>query len=154
MKIKYNNEIIAGILSILFSAAAWFLIPSQIPTLEKTAITAKTVPSIAVGGLFLFSLALFFQGLFGMPKKEVHINTEFLKSEKVKKELRSFLFITLLLIYAFFIGKIGFLISTLLLVVVILIFYGARKWYYYGIAAVTVFIVDFVFSVMLHVSLP
>ena len=107
-----------------------------------------------MGGLFIFSCALFLQGLFLRPKKEVNLHSGVIKSEAFKKEIRSVIFILLLLAYAFVIGKIGFLIATSALVTAILIFYGARKWYYYAIAIATVFIVYFVFSVMLHVSLP
>ena len=154
MKIKYNNEMIAGSTFAVIAAIGWFLIPSQIEKYEKSSINAKTFPAIALGGLFIFSCALFLQGLFLRPKKEVDLHSGIIKSEAFKKEIRSVIFILLLLAYAFVIGKIGFLIATSALVAAILIFYGARKWYYYAIAIATVFIVYFVFSIMLHVSLP
>ena len=154
MKIKYNSEMIAGSSFAVIAAIGWFLIPSQIATYEKSSINAQTFPAIALSGLFIFSCALFLQGLFLRPKKEVSLHSGVIKSEAFKKEIRSVIFILLLLAYAFVIGKIGFLIATSALVAAILIFYGARKWYYYAIAIATVFIVYFVFSVMLHVSLP
>lgn len=53
MKIKYNTEIISGLVFIIVAAVLWLLIPSQIQTLEKSAINAQTIPRIAIGGLFL-----------------------------------------------------------------------------------------------------
>ena len=53
MKIKYNTEIISGLVFVIVAAILWLLIPSQIQTLEKSAINAQTIPRIAIGGLFL-----------------------------------------------------------------------------------------------------
>lgn len=52
MKIKYNHEIISGIVFALISSFLWFSIPTQVKTMEKTAITAQTLPKIAIGGMF------------------------------------------------------------------------------------------------------
>ena len=51
MKIKYNAEIIAGAVFVIAATVLWLLIPSQIQTLEKTAINAQTFPRIAIGGM-------------------------------------------------------------------------------------------------------
>ena len=45
MKIKYNHEIISGIVFALISSFLWFSIPTQVKTMEKTAITAQTLPA-------------------------------------------------------------------------------------------------------------
>lgn len=57
MKIKYNHEIISGIVFALISSFLWFSIPTQVKTMEKTAITAQTLPKIAIGGMFVFAVA-------------------------------------------------------------------------------------------------
>ena len=62
MKIKYNHEIISGIVFALISSFLWFSIPTQVKTMEKTAITAQTLPKIAIGGILycLFLVAYCF----------------------------------------------------------------------------------------------
>lgn len=70
MKIKYNTEIISGLVFIIVAAVLWLLIPSQIQTLEKSAINAQTIPRIAIGGLFLCSAGLLIQGLLSHDKKK------------------------------------------------------------------------------------
>ena len=154
MKLKYNTEIISGAIFAVVGALLWFLIPTQINTLEKTAINAQTFPRIAIGGLFLFSIGLLLEGIFAKEKKEVVITKDTFSSEAFKKELRSVLYACFLIAYCFAVGHLGFIISTLILVVAILVFYGARKWYYYAIPIAMVGIVYYVFKVLLRVSLP
>ena len=154
MKLKYNTEIISGAIFAVVGAVLWFLIPTQINTLEKTAINAQTFPRIAIGGLFLFSIGLLLEGVFAKEKKEVVITKDTFSSEAFKKELRSVLYACFLIAYCFAVGHLGFIISTLILVVAILVFYGARKWYYYAIPIAMVGIVYYVFKVLLRVSLP
>ncbi|WP_105614523.1 tripartite tricarboxylate transporter TctB family protein [Vallitalea okinawensis] len=154
MKIKYNSDIISGGLFAILAAVIWLLIPSQIQTMETTAVTAQTIPRIVIGGMFIFSLVLLLQGLFMTPKKSVYIDKAFFQSEKFKKEMKSILFAAILIVFCFLISTIGFIISSLLLVVAILVFYGARKWYYYAISMSTVALVYFIFKIVLSVNLP
>ena len=76
MKIKYNAEIIAGAVFVIAATVLWLLIPSQIQTLEKTAINAQTFPRIAIGGMLIFSAGLLIQGIFFNEKKELVITKE------------------------------------------------------------------------------
>lgn len=154
MKIKYNSEIISGIVFLVAAAILWVLVPSQIDTLETSAVNAQTIPRIAIGGMFLFSLGLLLQGVFANEKKVVIINRSTFASESFRKEMRSVLYALFLLAYIVLLTFVGFLISTALLVVAILLFYGARKWYYYAIPLAMVGVVYFVFKTLLHVSLP
>ena len=135
MKIKYNHEIISGIVFALISSFLWFSIPTQVKTMEKTAITAQTLPKIAIGGMFVFAVCLLLEGIF-------------------MKELRSILYCLFLVAYCFMVKPLGFVISTVILVLAIMVYYGARKWYYYAIPLAMVGIVYYVFRVVLHVSLP
>ena len=135
MKIKYNHEIISGIVFALISSFLWFSIPTQVKTMEKTAITAQTLPKIAIGGMFVFAVCLLLEGIF-------------------MKELRSILYCLFLVAYCFMVKPFGFVISTVILVLAIMVYYGARKWYYYAIPLAMVGIVYYVFRVVLHVSLP
>ena len=154
MKIKYNTEMISGAIFAILGAVLWFLIPTQVQTLEKTVINAQTFPRIAIGGLFLFSVGLLLEGLFAREKKEVYITKESFRSVAFKKELRSILFALFLIAYCFLVGHLGYVVTTVLLVLAVMLFYGARKWYYYAIPLGMVGIVYYVFKVLLRVSLP
>ena len=154
MKIKYNTEMISGTIFAVLGAVLWFLIPTQVQTLEKTIINAQTFPRIAIGGLFLFSVGLLLEGLFAREKKEVYITKESFRSVAFKKELRSILFALFLIAYCFLVGHLGYVVTTVLLVLAVMLFYGARKWYYYAIPLGMVGIVYYVFKVLLRISLP
>lgn len=154
MKIKYNTEMISGAIFAILGAVLWFLIPSQVQTLEKTVINAQTFPRIAIGGLFLFSVGLLLEGLFAREKKEVYITKESFRSAAFKKEMRSVLFALFLIAYCFLVGHLGYIVTTVLLVLAVMLFYGARKWYYYAIPLGMVGIVYYVFKVLLKISLP
>lgn len=154
MKIKYNAEMISGAIFAILGAVLWFLIPTQVQTLEKTVINAQTFPRIAIGGLFLFSVGLLLEGLFAREKKEVYITKESFRSVAFKKELRSILFAMFLIAYCFLVGHLGYVVTTVLLVLAVMLFYGARKWYYYAIPLGMVGIVYYVFKVLLRISLP
>ena len=154
MKIKYNSDIISGLVFVIVAAVLWLLIPSQIQTLEKTAINAQTIPRIAIGGLFLCSAGLLIQGLLSHDKKEIVITRESFHSDGFRREMRALLFAAFLIIYCFLVTLLGFIVSTVLLVIAILLFYGARKWYYYAIPLVMVGVVYYVFAVLLRISLP
>ncbi len=154
MKIKYNSEIISGAVFSVVGAVLWFLIPSQIPTMEKTAINAQTLPRIAIGGIFVFAVCLLLEGILGKEKKEVVISKESFHSEGFRKEMRSVLYALFLVGYCLIVEPLGFVISTIILVIAIMLFYGARKWYYYAIPLSMIALVYYVFKVVLHVSLP
>lgn len=154
MKIKYNSEIISGAIFSIVGAILWILIPSQIKTMEKTAINAQTLPKIAIGGMFIFAVGLLLEGIFAREKKELVVTRESFRSVGFKKELRSILYALFLVAYCFMVQPLGFIVSTVILVVAIMLFYGARKWYYYAIPLGMVGIVYYVFRVLLHVSLP
>lgn len=154
MKLKYNSEIISGAVFLVAAAVLWLLIPSQINTMETSAINAQTVPKIVIGGMGLFSLGLLLQGIFTLPKKEVVLTRAGLISDRFRKELKSVVYAIILLAYLAALTWMGFLISTVLLTIAILLFYGARKWYYYAIPLAMVGVVYFVFKMLLRVSLP
>ncbi len=154
MKIKYNSEIISGAIFSIVGAILWILIPSQIKTMEKTAINAQTLPRIAIGGMFIFAVGLLLEGIFAREKKELVVTRESFRSVGFKKEMRSILYALFLVAYCFMVQPLGFIVSTVILVVAIMLFYGARKWYYYAIPLGMVGIVYYVFRVLLHVSLP
>ncbi len=154
MKIKYNSEIISGIIFSLVGLVLWFLIPSQVQTMEKTAVNAQTFPRIAIGGLILFSIGLLLEGLFTKEKREIIVTAESFRSAAFKKEMRSVVYALFLIGYCLLIGRLGYIISTVLLVIAVMVFYRARKWYYYAIPLGMVGVVYYVFKVLLRISLP
>lgn len=154
MKLKYNAEIISGSIFLLVAVVLWLLIPSQIHTLETSAINAQTVPKIVTGGMGLFSFGLLMQGIFTLPKKVVVITRAALVSDNFRKEFKSVFYAIIFLVYLVALTWLGFLISTVLLTIAILLFYGARKWFYYAIPLAMVLVVYFIFKILLKVSLP
>ena len=154
MKLRYNSEIISGSVFLAAAVVLWLLIPSQIDTLETSAINAQTVPRIVIGGMGIFSFCLLLQGIFTLPKNEVIITKAALVSDTFFKELKSILYAIIFLAYLVALTFTGFLISTVMLTVAILLFYGARRWYYYAIPLAMVGIVYFIFKMVLRVSLP
>lgn len=154
MKLKYNSEIMSGSVFLVAAVVLWLLIPSQIDTMETSAINAQTVPKIVIGGMGIFSFCLLLQGIFTAPKKEVVITRTTLSSEHFQKELKSIIYAAIFLAYLVALTWMGFLISTVLLTIAILVFYGARRWYYYAIPLAMVGVVYFIFKMLLRVSLP
>lgn len=152
-KISYNNEMISGGIFAVLAAIMWYLVPGQIQTMEKSGINAQTFPRIAIAGLFIFSLALFIQGM-RLPKKTVIINKETFESPGFKKEKRTLLFAAMLILYGILFNIIGYIADTVLLAVGILFFYRCKKKLYYIISIATVFIVYVVFTYVLNVNLP
>ncbi len=153
MKIKYNTEIISGGFFSLISAITWFLVNSQIKTMEKGSINAQTMPRIAIGGLFIFSVALLIQGLL-KEKKEICLSKTLFRQEHVKKELKSLIFIAILVVYALLFNALGFIVDSVLMVTAILLYYRSFRWWYYLIAYLTIAVVFVVFKVQLNVELP
>lgn len=154
MKIKYNTEIISGVVFAILGIILWVQIPTQVQTMEKSAINAQMLPRIAIGGLVLFSVGLLLEGLLLREKKELVVTAESFHSDGFRKEMRSVLFALFLVAYCFIIQPLGFILSTILLVLAILLFYGTRKWYFYAIPLAMIGVVYYVFRALLHVSLP
>lgn len=154
IKFKYNNEIIAGTVFTILGVILWLFIPTQVKTLEKSAINAQTFPKIAIGGLIIFSALLLIQGLIFGEKKVATFSKETFRTEKFRKEMKSILYALILIAYCFLVVPLGYVISSLILVTAILAFYGTKKWWYYAIPVVMIFIIYFVFGYTLHVSLP
>lgn len=154
MRIKTNSNIISGIIFMIVSTIFYILIPYQIKTREVTEITARTIPTIIIGFVFICSVALVIQGMFFDEKKEYHIGKSIFKNEKFRSELRSLLFIGMLIIYAVIFEYVGFIISSLLLATGILVYYKVKKWWFYLISYLNIGIIYYVFTVLLKVNLP
>lgn len=153
MKLKYNNEMIAGGLFTIVAAVLLAMLGSQVQTRETTAITARTFPGFALVGLLVCSLGLLIQGLM-KSKKVVVVNKELFQTAAARKEFKTILYIAILVAFLVLFSLFGFLVATPMLVVALMAFYGTRKWYYYAIPLAMVFVIYYVFSVVLRISLP
>lgn len=154
MDIKYNSDILSGGIFLALAAGVYALIPSQIQTLETTAVTAQTIPRIITVCLFLFSLCLLLQGIFRTPKKTVRVDGAFFRSLRFRREMRSLLFASFFILYGVLLTFLGYVPATAILSVGILLYYGARKWYYYAISLFAIALVYGVFAMLLDVNLP
>lgn len=153
MKIKLNSHLISGFLFSIFSIIMLLQVPIQIRTRETTSINARTIPIIMLSLILALSIILIIQGL-SKERKEYIIDKTLFKNKAVKRELKSIIFILMLLIYALIFNKVGFLISSILLSTGILIYYKCKIWWFYAISYLNIGIVFFVFKLLLRVSLP
>ena len=154
MKIKTNSNLTSGILFFIVSVILRVMLPAQIPTLETTEVTAATVPSMLIHGMFFCSILLIVLGIRAKEKKEYIISLARMKEPEVRQMLKPILYMLMLLIYAIILPYVGFVIASLLLVNGVLLYFGARVWYFYAIASANVLIAFYVFRTLLSVSLP
>lgn len=154
MKIKTNSNLTSGILFLILSIVLHCLIPSQIPTIETTEITAATVPTLLIRLMLVCSILLIVMGIRSKEKKEYVISFSRFKEPEVRQTLKPVIYMAMLLIYALILPHVGFLIASLVLVNCILFYFGTRTWYYYVIASANVLIAFYVFRTLLSVSLP
>jgi hypothetical protein len=147
MTIKYKSNLTAGIISIIFSVALFFIIPLQIGEdySQTYGITSKTIPYVIMVLFLICGVALIFQSV--IQKKDV------VKQLEVKKELKALGFLVIFIIYSIAF-KYSFLISTLFLGVVTLAFTGTKRKLFYTIVVIYVILLYLIFTQVLHVDLP
>ena len=131
---------ITGVLFLIVSVALHILIPSQIRTLETSAVTAATVPTLLIRGMILCSVILLVQGILSKEKTEYTISGAIFTKENLLR-LKPVIYIAMLIAYA------------LLLANGILLYFGTRKWWFYAIASANVIVAYFAFQAM-SVTLP
>ena len=145
-------NMITGVLFLIVSVALHILIPSQIRTLETSAVTAATVPTLLIRGMILCSVILLVQGILSKEKTEYTISGAIFTKENLLR-LKPVIYIAMLIAYALLLPHIGFIISSLLLSNGILLYFGTRKWWFYAIASANVIVAYFAFQAM-SVTLP
>ena len=145
---------VAGLLFTVVATVLFFLVPSQIRTLETTEINARTVPGIALGGLAIFSFLLFLQGVFLRPKKVVVFNAELYASRSFRDIVRSLVYIAIIVVYVVLFRFLGFIASNVYLILAVLLYYGSAKKSHYIVAFLVSGLVYLVFTVVLNISLP
>ncbi len=147
MKVRYQSNRIAGIISILAGIVCIYLIPRQIGTdfMTTYGITSRTVPYGVAVLWIVCGIVLLVRSLF------LKQDTE--KTLDLVKELKALAYMGVLVVYCLTFRK-SFLIATSILGVVTLAFTGAKKVSYYLITLATVAIIYVVFVYAMHVALP
>ena len=147
MNIKYKINLCAGIGSIIFGLIVWFLIPSQIEVekVSKYGINSRTIPYVLVTIFIAGGVALVIQSL--VFKKDT------IRILELKKELKAFMYMSILLIYAF-LFNINFMLSLGFLGVATLLIMKTRKVLYYIIVIILTIILYLLFTHGLNMRLP
>jgi hypothetical protein len=161
MKKIYKQDIGWGIFFLAFSIFIWIIVPFEISDSKHFALGPRFFPRVISLILGLVSLGFVISTYF-KHKKEMGRNSaaakENVKAEAGKRisfdELRAVLVFACMLIYALLMPIIGFVISSILTAGIILFILGGRKWYYYGIVALSVLLIFYVFKYLLYVQLP
>lgn len=147
MKIKYRSNLVAGIVSIILGVICYMMIPAQIGEdyAATYGITSRTVPYAVAVLWIVCGAALIVQSLI-LKKDEV-------KTLEMGKEAKALGYMVVLLIYALLFEK-SFLFATMFLGVATLAFTGSKKKLFYVIILITVAVLYFLFSKVLHVQMP
>lgn len=147
MKIRYRDNLAAGILSILFGIALLVLIPGQIKAEASSTygITSRSIPYALAVLVILCGIGLLIQSL--VLKKDRVLELE------LTKEAKGLAYMLVLLLYGICVSK-NFMFSTIALGVLTLVFQKCKKPLYYGVTVVVVLVIYYIFTQLLHVRLP
>ncbi len=146
MRIRFRSNLAGGILSLGFAAALWVIIPSQISLMNNNAyINARFVPRIIAIAIGIGGVILVLQSLFG---KDSYIEIN------LKKEIKALLYMGLLILYAYVLPIVGYLIATPILGILTLFMSGVKKKIYYVITLVLVGFLYCIFTFLLKIQLP
>jgi putative tricarboxylic transport membrane protein len=146
MKITIKANLTTGIMFGILAVLIWCLIPSQIMTSETTEITAKSVPQLITGIMFLLSMALIVQSLAFKKDKDVDIY--------LGKEAKMLLFFLMLIVYAILLSIIGFVFSSILFCIGFLLYMKSKNWVFYAVSFAVIVLLKIIFTVVLQVPLP
>lgn len=150
MKYKIKVNIVGGAVFIVLSLILWFLIPSQIPINTDGIITSRSFPRLIVLIMFFSSLFIFVSDILKIiskrPVHEVELN--------LKEEGKAAVVCGLLILYAFLLDKIGFMISSIVYCYLMLLFFKCRNWKYYLTVTIVCVTVTYIFKNVLLVQLP
>lgn len=147
MEIKYESNLVAGIVSLILGVICLILVPLQIAKDYSATygITSRTVP-YAIGILWIVcGVILLVESL--ILKKDTE------KTLVVGKELKALAYMVILLAYGI-LFKRSFLISTILLGVATLAMTGTKKKLFYVIVIAMVVVLYLLFAKVLHIQMP
>ncbi len=142
---------IAGpLLFVILSLLIIFLMPSQIRIVDGQMITARTFPfSLAVvmlGGSVLILLRELVKVFRKVPLETVEFH--------LLTELRAFILLLDLIVYALLMPLIGFIASSVVFGVLMLLYFRIKNWKYYALVSGSAILIGALFKYLLHVRLP
>lgn len=149
MKITIKKNLWSGIVTVVASLILWFALPYCI----KSQVTSLTA---AIGPDYLPRLMIALMGICGVGliitslvlKKDEEIEVD------LKDELRTLIFVGIILAYILLMPVIGFLIDTILFSCIALFFMETRKPSHYLVVVILTVLIFVGFKYGLMVSLP
>lgn len=146
----FYPSLIGPILFLLASIIGFLLMPSQVKIQEGAATTARTFPSLMLSLILVCSIILIGREVVKIVRKQP-IEVVILD---VMTEIRAVIILALLVLYAFLIPVLGFIVTSVLFGLAMLFFFRVKTWWYYLIIAVSAVAIGLLFQVVLNVRLP
>ncbi len=145
---KVRSNLVGGVASILFAAALFIIIPSQIDQtiMGNEYISSRLVPQLIAGVIALCGFVLVFKSLV--------IGQEQIREISLPVEKRAILFFIMMLAFLFAVSTIGFLAAGLGMAAAALLFQRVRSARQYLIVLVVIAVVYSAFVHGLQVPLP
>ncbi|ONI38623.1 hypothetical protein AN639_07540 [Candidatus Epulonipiscium fishelsonii] len=146
MKIKTN--LWTGIIMGLFSAILLIVLPEQVPLpmFNSGAPSPRILPSFAIIGMLIGSIALIIQSLVFKKEKIYEFNIKF--------ELPAIIIIALLCIFVVLTLNIGFILASCIIFPIMLFYVGERKPFIYIFTILAAIAIFYLFKSVLNISLP
>ncbi|ONI43291.1 hypothetical protein AN640_06515 [Candidatus Epulonipiscium fishelsonii] len=146
MKIKTN--LWTGIIMGLFSTILLIVLPDQVPLpmFNSGAPSPRILPSFAIIGMLISSIALIVQSLVFKKEKIYEFNIKF--------ELPAIILIALLCIFVVLIINIGFILAACIIFPIMLFYVGERKPFIYIFTILASIAIFYLFKLVLNISLP
>ncbi|WCE30461.1 tripartite tricarboxylate transporter TctB family protein [Vibrio sp. SCSIO 43137] len=148
---KITNNIIGSMIFIGLSIFILYVIPDQILATNNEGINAQSFPRWVTFLMLASSLLLLATELVRQIRnKDSHqkVNLNY------KKEAKSILYISFIILFALAIPIFGFLISSVLFSCFSLLFFKVKKTSYYAFLITCCVVVSYVFKTLLLVQLP
>lgn len=160
MRDKISKTLVPGVVFLVFAAAMYLLMPSQIKTTETSAFTARTFPSLALGIIGLCGLILVLQGAWALLREkraEQAAAAEKREADAPAKRGNLLLFLevlVLLIVSAVVDNYSSLLVSGLLLGAGFLVLYRDKKPLHYVVVLAIVVVSYFLFKQVFGLQLP
>ncbi|MGD1819659.1 MAG: tripartite tricarboxylate transporter TctB family protein [Pleomorphochaeta sp.] len=144
MKIRIRQNLVAGIVFMIFSSIIWFMIPNHIAVVEE-GFNAQFFPKIVVIAMFILSTILTISSFFKKDKEIMEI--------EINEELKVLIYALVMIGYIYLINKIGFIIASLIFTLTSIFLLKGKKVYFL-IMTILILIVYFSFKLVLNIQLP
>ncbi|MGY4691693.1 tripartite tricarboxylate transporter TctB family protein [Salibacterium sp. K-3] len=146
-----NKNIVSGVFFVMLSIGLLILLPFQIENKGTQGLSARTLPSAALGLMLVFSL-LFLIKSITKNKQDTSADVEL--TIYWRKELKVLGLFALIGLYISSLPFIGYLPASFLMSVIVLWYLKAKNKWYYAAAIALVVVIYYVFTVLLNIQLP